>query len=130
MKENRLIDATTKSRLVTVAAEAPQNASGMVPIGTKVLVLTDEIDEKTKGGVFIPEKSKEQNEFAICTGTLVAVGEVAFTDWPHRNEKWPGKSPQQGDRVWIAKFCGFIIEGKDGRRYRLCQDTDVCGMEV
>lgn len=130
MNSDRLENPASKARLVTLTPKSAENGSGMVPVGTKVLVLTDEISEKSAGGVIIPSSTKEQNEFAVVTGTLVSVGACSFTDWPHSDRKWPGQTPSTGDRVYIAKFAGVVIEGKDGKRYRLLQDTDICGFEV
>lgn len=131
MNPDRLPSPQNKNRIVTVATETPTNKSGMVPVGTKVLVLPDEVAEKSAGGVILPESTKETNDFAVCTGTLVAVGGAAFSDWPHSDRVWPGGTPKVGDRVFMAKYAGVVIEGKhDGRRYRLCQDTDIAGMEV
>lgn len=130
MNPDRIPSPANRSRLVTVAAETPKNGSGMVPVGTKVLVLPDEIAETTAGGIFLTSSSKEQNDFAVCTGALVAIGGASFTDWPSSEAKWPGQTPSVGDRVFIAKYAGVVIEGKDGKRYRLTQDTDVAGLEV
>jgi co-chaperonin GroES (HSP10) len=130
MNPDRLASPANANRIVTIQAKAAKNTSGMVPVGTKVLVLPDEVSEKSVGGVFLPESTKETNDFAVCTGVLVAIGACSFTDWPHSDRKWPGTSPEAGNRVFIAKYAGVVIEGKDGKRYRLLQDTDIAGMEV
>lgn len=131
MNPDRLPSPQNANRLVTVApVGAATNKSGMEPVGTKVLVLPDEVAEKTAGGIYVPEKVKEQNDFAVCTGTLVSVGGAAFSDWPHSASKWPGYTPKAGDRVYMAKYAGVVIAGKDGRSYRLCQDTDIAGLET
>ncbi len=38
------------------------------------------------------------------------------------------KTPKVGERVHLAKYAGILIEGEDGRHYRLCQDVDVAGV--
>lgn len=132
MNPDRLPSPQNANRLVTITpVGGATNQSGMVPVGTKVLVLPDEISEKSAGGVYIPEKVKEQNDFAVCTGTLVAVGGAAFSDWPHSERRWPGAIPKVGDRVFLAKYAGVVLKGKhDERSYRLCQDVDIAGLET
>lgn len=106
------------------------NESGIEPVGTKLLVLTDWIDEETAGGITLPPSKIEELTYAITTGVVVAIGGAAFTNWPASSAPWPGKYPAIGDRIHIAKNAGIIIAGKDIRRYRLVQDTDVAGFET
>lgn len=107
------------------------NTSGYEPIGTKVLVETDWIDDKTASGLItLTPDVIERMSLAVTKGTLVAVGGGAFTDWPNSERPWPGKVPMAGSRVEISKYAGILIEGKDGRHYRLIHDTDIAGLEI
>lgn len=132
MKENRLPPPGSIVRHFATKAEefSGVNESGIAPVGTKVLVLTDWIDDVTTGGIHLTPDKQIEITLAITTGVLVDVGGGAFTDWPNSDRRWPGKVPAIGDRVHIAKYCGIIIDGKDGRRYRLLHDTDVAGFET
>lgn len=105
------------------------NESGRQPIGTKVLVATDWVDDHTKSGlVTLPTETVERMSLAVRTGTLVAIGGGAFSDWPNSDKRWPGVSPKVGDRVDLAMYAGILIEGADGRHYRLCQDVDIAAI--
>lgn len=98
------------------------NTSGINPIEYNVLVKLDQVDEKTAGGVFLPDQQKERENFAQIKGTLVAVSPMAF-----RFEDWPQDCahPEPGNRVMIAKHAGAQTEGSDGNTYRVVKDKDV-----
>jgi chaperonin GroES len=101
-----------------------KNTSGVLPTEYKVLISAKTIEEKTAGGIIIPDTSKERQQFAQMEGVLVAVSPLAFTydDWKE------AQPPQVGDRVLFAKYAGAEIKGKDGKDYRLCKDKDVAAV--
>jgi co-chaperonin GroES (HSP10) len=99
------------------------NPSGVMPTEYKVLILPTEIEEKTKGGIFLPDEHKDRAQFAQMEGTLIALAPLAFT-----YDKWEGiedQKPKVGDKVLFAKFAGFAHKGKDGKTYRVVNDRDV-----
>lgn len=99
------------------------NNSGITPMDLRVLVLPDPVQEKTAGGIFLPDQSKEQEKYATVKGTLVAVGENA---WEEAASRSPGFTrPKPGDRVMMAKYGGIMIKGSDGQDYRIMNDEDV-----
>lgn len=99
------------------------NESGIFPTEYRVLIAPELLDEKTAGGIYLPQESKERMDFAVLKGTLVAVSPLAFTyeDWKD-NE---GAKPKVGDKVLFAKYAGAVVDGKDGKKYRICADKDV-----
>jgi chaperonin GroES len=97
-----------------------KNESGVFPTEYKILVKPKKVDEKTKGGIIIPDESKDREQFAQMEGTLVACSPLAFT-----YDDWKSASPPRvGDRVLFAKFAGAKVTGKDGEEYRLINDKD------
>lgn len=97
------------------------NKSGIQPTEFNVLIKPKAVDEKTKGGIIIPDESKDREQFAQMEGELIAISPLAFT-----YDEWKtGKPPKIGDRVLFAKFAGAKVTGKDGIDYRLCKDKDV-----
>lgn len=118
-----------KSFIKMVSRPYEGNKSGWEPIGTKVIIETDWVDESTASGLItLPPDVVERMSLAVTQGTIVAIGGGAFSDWPNSDRKWPGLTPKAGDRVQIAKYAGLLIEGRDNRQYRLCHDTDVAGI--
>lgn len=99
-----------------------ENPSGIMPTEYRVLVRPKVTDEKTKGGIIIPEQTKERDDFAQIEGELVAVSPFAFS----YADEWPeGRKPQVGDRVFYAKYAGTTVKGRDGADYRVINDRDV-----
>lgn len=131
MKTDRLANPTAKNYFRTQREEFTANESGIEPVGTKLLILTDSIGDTTSSGLLaLPADVAERMTLAITTGVVAAVGGACFTDWPNSTQSWPGNVPSVGDRVHIARYAGIIVEGKDGKRYRLIQDVDVAGFET
>lgn len=101
--------------------------SRIIPTEFKVLILPEKVEERTKGGIFIPDEKLERDQYAAMKGTLVAVSPLAFTyeNWPEGERK-----PQVGDRVIFAKYAGATVKGADDVEYRLVNDKDVAAILV
>lgn len=100
------------------------NPSGIVPTEYNVVVRVKAVDEKTAGGIIIPETTKERMDYASQQGTLIAVSQFAFS----YEGSWEGKKPAVGDKVLFAKYGGFEVRGKDGLDYRVIKDKDICAV--
>ena len=100
------------------------NESGIYPVEYKILVLPIEVEEKTQGGIILPDETKERDQFAQMKGTLVAASPLAFSydDWKD------AQPPKPGDTVLFAKYAGAVVNGKDGKKYRIVNDKDVCAV--
>ena len=64
------------------------NGSGVTPRGDRVLVMPDVIEEKTAGGIIIPQADRDKHQAAQMAGVLVAVGVDAWTDRVTTVERW------------------------------------------
>lgn len=100
----------------------PLNPSGIWPMDLRVLVLPDEADEK-KGSLYMPQQVQEKEKYAKVEATIVAVGENAWEEAAGRAHGFV--KPVPGDRVLIAKYGGVEVEGRDKRKYRVLNDTDI-----
>lgn len=100
-------------------AARPSNTSGIIPKDHKVLVLPDPSEEKTAGGIIIPDAVKDRNKFATMRATLLAVGSNAFADWGD------GAGVEPGARILMAQYAGARTKGIDGADYILMNDEDV-----
>ena len=98
------------------------NPSGIRPTEFKVLIRPKTVEEKTAGGIIIPEQAKEREQFAQMEGEIMAVAPLAFS-----YAEWPEDSPppQVGDRVLFAKYGGATVTGLDRTEYRLVNDKDI-----
>lgn len=101
------------------------NTSGFAPLDVRVLVKPDPVEEKTAGGIILPDQHKEQQKFATVKATLVALGANAFAE-ARTNPDFT--APEPGQRVLIAKYGGVVLTGDDGADYRIMNDEDVIGL--
>jgi chaperonin GroES len=95
------------------------NASGIQPVDVRILVKPDAAEEKTAGGIIIPDATKDRQKFATIKATVVAVGPNAFKDWG------VGNGVEPGGRVYVAQYAGARVKGDDGEEYVLMNDEDV-----
>jgi len=103
-----------------------RNESGIYPVEYKCLVAPIEVDAKSKGGIIIPDETKDRDQFAQMQGTLVAASPHAFSyeDWTASGDQ----KPKPGSRVLFARYAGAVVDGKDGKKYRLVNDKDIAAV--
>lgn len=89
------------------------------PVEYKVLVKPCEVEEKTVGGLYLPDQARDKEKFAKSEGTIVAVGAIAFTD-----PDWLD-NPRVGDRVLFDRYAGSLVKDEDGIEYRLINDKEI-----
>lgn len=99
-----------------------ENKSGLRPLEFNVLVRPKKIDERTAGGIFIPDEARERQQVAGIEGEIVAVSETAFTF------ETGAPRAEPGDHVVFAKFAGMRVKGKDGEEYLIVKDKDVAAV--
>ena len=80
---------------------------GIKPLGDRVVVKRLEAQEKTKGGVYLPDTAKEKPQ----EGKVVAVGEGKLLDSGQRAK--PQLKP--GDRIIFSSYAGteVTVEGEE-----------------
>lgn len=100
------------------------NTSGILPTEYKVLISPIKVDEKTKGGIILPDEHKDREQFAQMQGVLVAVSPLAFT-YADDSAWGDAAKPKPGDKVMFAKFAGAAVKGMDGKDYRIINDKDL-----
>lgn len=97
-----------------------ENNSGILPTGGHVLVKADPVEAKTKGGIYLPDTTRDQEQRAATMGTVVAVGPSAWMDLDD-GHPWA----EVGDHVSYAKYAGVEMIGKDEQNYVLINDNDI-----
>jgi len=86
------------------------------PLNDRVLVLRTDQEEKTKGGIIIPDTAKEKPQ----EGKVVAVGS-GKTD--EKGERIP-LEVKEGDRVLFGKYSGNEIK-VDGVEHLIMREDDI-----
>jgi chaperonin GroES len=97
------------------------NTSGITPLGFAVVVRLDPVEEKTKGGIIIPDSIKDADELSAQEGTLVAAAPAAFdycSNWPE------GYLPEPGARVLFKRYDGWLHK-RDGETFRILEDKSI-----
>ena len=86
------------------------------PLQDRILVKRLEEEEKTKGGIIIPDTAKEKP----VEGEVIAVGNGKVTD---KGEVRP-LAVKKGDRILFGKYSGTEIK-IDGEEHVLIREDDV-----
>jgi len=89
------------------------------PLGDRVLVKRVEEEQKTKGGIIIPDSAKEKPQ----EGEVVAVGPGARDD----AGKIQPLDVKAGDRILFGKWSGTEVK-IDGQDLLIMKESDVLGV--
>ena len=89
------------------------------PLDNRVVIEQVEAEEKTKGGIFLPETAKEKPQI----GVVVAVGPGNLLDDGKRGEM----SVKKGDKVIYGKYMGNDVE-VDAKKYVILRESDLLGI--
>ena len=91
------------------------------PKGYKLLIAIPKLEEKTQGGVIIPDKLKGLEQTGSIIGLVIALGEAAYKD----TEKFPdGPYCKEGDFVIFRSYSGTRFKVKN-EEFRLINDDTV-----
>jgi len=89
------------------------------PLGDRILVQRLAGEDKTKGGIIIPDTAKEKPQEA----KVIAVGKGKVTD----DGKLQPVEVRPGDKVLFGKYSGSEIQ-LDGEDYVIIRQDDVLGV--
>jgi chaperonin GroES len=89
------------------------------PLGDRVLVKRVEEEEKTRGGIIIPDTAKEKPQ----EGEVVAVGPGARDD----SGKVQALDVKAGDRILFGKWSGTEVK-LDGKDLLIMKESDILGV--
>ena len=91
------------------------------PQGYKLLIAIPKLEEKTSGGVIIPDKLKGMEQTASIIGLVIAMGKAAYKD----ADKFPdGPYCKEGDFVIFRSYSGTRFKLR-GEEFRLINDDTV-----
>ena len=89
------------------------------PLGDRVLVKRVEEEEKTKGGIIIPDTAKEKPQ----EGEIIAVGSGARDE----NGKLVPLDVKAGDRILFGKWSGTEVK-LNGEDLLIMKESDIMGI--
>ncbi len=92
---------------------------GLRPLGDRILVKRVKEEERTKGGIIIPDTAKEKPQ----EGKIVAVGKGKYDD----HGKLIPVEVKAGDKILFGKYSGseFKLEGED---LLILREDDILGI--
>ncbi|HBR14709.1 MAG TPA: co-chaperone GroES [Candidatus Omnitrophica bacterium] len=90
---------------------------GIKPLADRILVRPLEAEEKTKGGILLPDTAKEKPQ----EGKVVAVGKGKVLE----NGNVQAIEIKVGDRVLYGKYSGTEVTTKDGEQLLIMREEDV-----
>ena len=89
------------------------------PLQDRILVQRVEEEEKTKGGIIIPDTAKEKP----AEGKVVAVGNGKLGD----DGKRVPLEVKKGDKILFGKYSGTEVK-IEGKEYLIMREEDVLGV--
>jgi chaperonin GroES len=89
------------------------------PLQDRVIVKRVEEDEKTKGGIIIPDTAKEKP----IEGKVVAVGKGKVRE----DGKLQPLDVKKGDRVLFGKYAGTDVK-IEGEEHLIMREDDILGV--
>ncbi len=90
------------------------------PLGDRVVVKPLEEEERTKGGIVLPDTAKEKPQH----GEVMAVGPG---EWDEEGEKRLPLDVKVGDRVLFAKYSGTEFK-MDDDEYLIMRHSDILAL--
>jgi chaperonin GroES len=89
------------------------------PLGDRILVKRIQEEEKTKGGIIIPDTAKEKPQ----EGKVVAVGKGKTTE----EGKLIAPDVKAGDKILFGKYSGSEVK-IDGEEHLIMREDDILGV--
>ena len=89
------------------------------PLGDRILVKRVEEEEKSKGGIIIPDSAKEKPQ----EGKVVAVGKGKIAD----DGKVIALEVKEGDKILFGKYSGTEVK-LEGEEHLIMREDDILGI--
>ena len=89
------------------------------PLGDRILVKRIQEEEKTKGGIIIPDTAKEKPQ----EGIVVAVGKGKTTE----EGKLLTPDVKAGERILFGKYAGSEVK-IEGEEHLILREDDILGV--
>jgi len=95
---NRFFQPRSPSPMTATATKPAKKKATLIPLGDRVVVEREESEQKTAGGILLPDSAKDKP----ARGTVVSVGEGKLDPKGHRH----ALQVKPGDRVVFTSYAG------------------------
>ena len=89
------------------------------PLDDRVVIKQSEAEEKTSGGIILPDTAKEKPQI----GKIIAIGPGKLLD----DGKRAKMSVKKNDTVIYAKYMGSDVE-VEGQKFIILKESDILGI--
>ena len=111
MSDNTVVDLEEKRK----ASQLPE------PCGYTLLIALPEAEDKTEGGVYVPEDLRDREHTASVSGMILRMGPDAYGD----KDRFPsGPYCKEGDWIIMQAYTG-IRNKLQGQEFRVINDDCV-----
>ena len=116
-QENSVLIPRTEKEIKEYLNILPQ------PVGYRLLIKPYSGKKKTKGGIYLSEKTKETIEMTTVVGYVVKMGDLCFKD----KQKFPtGPWCKEGQFVVYGRYSGARFKTRYGE-HRILNDDEIIG---
>jgi chaperonin GroES len=105
--------------MTTKTSKPAMSTKKIRPLGDRVLVERVEAEERTAGGILLPESAKEKPK----EGKVIAIGEGKVLDDGTRSTF----SVKVGDRILFTSYAGTEVKHL-GDEYLIMREEDILGI--
>lgn len=89
------------------------NKEQIIPLYDRILIEVTKMEEKTSGGILLPDEVKASRERTECRATIISMGPIAFADLEEIHR------PKVGDIILIPRHAGKYYEAEGKTEYGL-----------
>jgi co-chaperonin GroES (HSP10) len=93
------------------------------PVGYRLLVRPYQPKKKTKGGLYLTEKTLETQQLTTVVGLVVKMGDLCYKD---KNKFPTGPWCQEGQFIVYGRYAGARFKTKYGE-HRILNDDEIIG---
>ena len=125
IKPERFLDKEEKSVLIPRTKAEIEEYLNILPqpVGYRLLIKPYSGKKKTKGGIYLSEKTHETIEMTTVVGYVVKMGDLCFKD----KQKFPnGPWCKEGQFVIYGRYSGARFKTRYGE-HRILNDDEIIG---
>ena len=125
IKPERFLEKQEKSVLIPRTEEEIKEYLNILPqpVGYRLLIKPYSGKKKTKGGIYLSEKTKETIEMTTVVGYVVKMGDLCYKD----TQKFPtGPWCKEGQFVIYGRYSGARFKTRYGE-HRILNDDEIIG---
>lgn len=120
MKKWKLNPETKLCDIETEGSVSCNNPIGVVPLEYLIVVKCEVAEEKTEGGIILPDNVRDKEKVKVTSGVITDLGSKAFEDFPAK--------PEVGDVINFKAYKATMAT--DDGEYRYIADKDILSVKI